>query len=96
VIAPDKAGKLLDEVVFERVMSFVDLPRLCLFQQELEVALIDVGVDYDEVTQVAKQMVDDALHRLAELSRTDEIGDCALCEQMLRDTRAHSSASRGS
>jgi hypothetical protein len=93
VISPEKAGKLLEEVVLERIMSFVDLKGLCLFQQELEVALIEVGVEYDEVAQVAKQMVDDAIHRLADDPRfevlgpgsRDQLSDCALCEQPLRD-----------
>jgi hypothetical protein len=98
VIAPDKAGKLLDEVVFERVMSFVDLKGLCLFQQELEFALIEVGVEYDEVAQVAKGMVDDALHRVADDPRYEAYApgtsrECALCEQVVA---ASAAAARGS
>ncbi len=97
MIAPDKAGKLLDEVVFERVLSFVDLPSLAFFQQELELALIEVGVEFDEVAQVAKQMIDDALRRLADLPRTDASNECALCEQLVRDMRACNTAGpRGS
>lgn len=83
MISPGQASKLLDEVVFERVMSFIDLPNLCLFQQELEIALIEVGVDYDEVAQVARQMVDDALHRAADDPRVELVGGgpCDRCEQ---------------
>jgi hypothetical protein len=88
VITPEKAGKLLDEVVFERVVSFVDLQGLCLFQQELEFSLIEIGVDYDEVAQVAREMVDNALQRLSEDERLvayeGGFTDCDLCEAEAR------------
>lgn len=89
MISPGQASKLLDEVVFERVMSFIDLPSLCLFQQELEIALIEVGVDYDEVAQVARQMVDDALHRVADDPRVELVGgdsSCELCDAAVTGT----------
>lgn len=88
MISPGQASKLLDEVVFERVMSFIDLPNLCLFQQELEIALIEVGVDYDEVAQVARQMVDDALHRVADDPRVEAFGGrpCELCDAAVTGT----------
>ena len=86
MIAPDKAAKLLEEVVLERIMSFVDLKGLCLFQQELEVALIEVGVEYDEVNEVAREMVDDELRRLADDPRYEAYGPDTPRERALATT----------
>lgn len=87
MISPEKAGKLLDEVVYERVVSFVDLFGLAQFEQELEFALIEVGVEYDEVARVAKEMIDGALQRLSEdegirrLAANPPFDDCELCRE---------------
>lgn len=66
LITPERATKLLDEIVFERVLGFVDLDGLYRFEQELWCALGECGLDDDEIAEEAKAMIDRALARIAD------------------------------
>ena len=92
LIAPDQASKLLDEVVYERVLGFIDLDGLFDFERELWCAYDEAGIaGPDEVPAIVKAMIDKALIRFCDEPRryavfdtplgVDPFGDCALCEQ---------------
>ncbi|NVB83151.1 MAG: hypothetical protein HOV81_32555 [Kofleriaceae bacterium] len=66
LITPERATKLLDEIVFERVLGFVDLDGLFGFEQELWCALAECGLDDDAIAEASKAMIDRALARIAE------------------------------
>ena len=84
MIAPELASKLLDEVLYERVLAFVHLPGLFAFEQELWFELQELGVA--KAPDVAKAMVDAALARAIEDPRRyidiKPFGmDCDLCDE---------------
>jgi hypothetical protein len=90
LIAPDVAGKLLEEVIYERVLSFIDLDGLYEFEQQLWLAVGESGIAEDEVPARVKDMIDTALKKLIEEPRrymTFGMGtgfDCELCEEEAR------------
>lgn len=102
MIAPDKAASLLDELVYERVYSCIDLGELSRFANELMIALDDVGVAEDEVTKIAKDMVMRALSRIRdEVGQYGPLGDtavapldddCPLCIDLARHEREEAAA----
>lgn len=101
MIAPDKAASLLDELVYERVMSCIDLGELSRFANELMVALDDVGVEEVEVTAIAKDMVMRALTRIRdEVDQHGPLGesaaplddDCPLCIDLARHEHEEAAA----
>ena len=92
LMAPDQASKLLDEVIYERVLGFIDVDGLYDFERELWCAYDEAGIaDEDDVPKVVKAMIDKALMRFCDEPRrymdfgtplgVDPFGDCALCEQ---------------
>ena len=67
LIAPDQAGRLLDEVIYERVLSCIDIDALLTFECELSSAFDECGFDVDaNAPDLAKQLIDRALHRARE------------------------------
>ena len=64
LLAPDKAGQLLDEVIYERVLSCIDLDGLFQFEQELWAAFDDCGFADEDVPDMVKALIDKALHRV--------------------------------
>jgi hypothetical protein len=65
LLAPDQASKLLDDVLYERVLGCVDLEALFMVEVDLWVALSECEVADDEAAKrVAKDMIDRALGRL--------------------------------
>ena len=95
LLAPDKAGQLLDEVIYERVLGFIDLDGLFRFEQELWAAFDDCGFAEEVVPDLAKAMIDRALHRVpddprryADIRAGLPFDDCELCEAELREVRA--------
>jgi hypothetical protein len=92
LIAHDQASKLLDEVIYERVMSFIDLEGLFLFEQELWSAFDEAGcADDGDVPMRVKELIDRALMRFCDDPRryldfcgptsAGSFDDCELCEQ---------------
>ena len=90
LLTPDQASKLLDEVVYERVLGFVDLEGLFAFERELWNAYDEAEVaDELEVPAMVKAMIDRALVRVIDEPRryldfcgpADPFDDCELCEQ---------------
>ena len=90
LLAPDVAGKLLEEVIYERVLSFIDLDGLHEFEQQLWLAVGESGIADAEVGDRVKELIDAALNKLIDEPRrymTLGIGngfDCELCEEEAR------------
>ena len=100
LIAPDVASKLLEEVIYERVLSFVDLDGLYDFEQQLWLAVGESGIAEDEIPDRVKDMIDAALKKLLDEPRrymTFGVGDgldCELCEEEARINAAHKRTKR--
>lgn len=94
LIAPDVASKLLDEVIYERVLSFIDLDGLYDFEQQLWLAVGESDIPEDEIPARVKDLIDAALKRLVDEPRRymtfglpaglGDGFDCELCEQEAR------------
>ncbi len=97
LLAPEHAAKLLDEVIYERVLSFIDLDALYEFEQELWCAYEEAGVtNTEDVPRIVKEMVDRALMRFCEEPRRYvdfrgesplPFGDCELCDEEPADAK---------
>lgn len=91
LIAPEQAAKLLDELVYERVVECIDFDALFGFEQELWMALGDIGVADDHIPDVTNELIGMALAKIKNDERRwmnsdaplDD--DCPLC----RDLAAH-------
>jgi hypothetical protein len=89
LLGPDQASKLLDDVLYERVLGCIDLQALFMVEVDLWVALSDACVaDEDGAKRVAKDMIDRALRRLPDEERRygpmRPFGfECADCEEEL-------------
>ncbi|HTL35849.1 MAG TPA: hypothetical protein VL326_22120 [Kofleriaceae bacterium] len=90
LLAPEQAGKLLEEVIYERVLSFVDLEGLFDFERELWCAYDEAGVaDEEDVPALVKALIDRAIVRLCDEPRRyvdfsapfQPFPVCELCEQ---------------
>jgi hypothetical protein len=66
LLSAEQATKLLDDLVYERVLSFIDLDGLFGFEQELWCAYEELGASGDNVPIAVKTMIDRALVRLCE------------------------------
>lgn len=66
LLTPERATKLLEDIVYERVLGFLDLDALYRFEQELWFALGECGVEEAAIAEQAKAMIDRALARLAD------------------------------
>ena len=91
LIAADQAGKLLDELVLDRVLGCIDLQALFMVEVDLWVALSECGVANDEDAKlVAKSIIDRALRRVPDDGRrypSRPFGmDCDLCDDEVRET----------
>ncbi len=104
LIPPEYATKLLEDLVYERVLGFLDLDGLYQFEQELWFALGECGVDDAALAGEAKAMIDRALARLGDDPRRyamfgpapgdDSPGlDCPDCAE---EARVHAGARRSS
>ena len=70
LLAPDQASKLLDDVLYERVLGCIDLQALFMVEVDLWVALSDACIaDEEGAKRVAKDMIDRALRRLPDEER---------------------------
>jgi hypothetical protein len=69
LLAPARAARLLDDVIFTRVVELIDLPRLYDLEALLALQLEGLGASSDEARATAKAMVDRALMRVARTSR---------------------------
>jgi hypothetical protein len=89
LLRPDQASKLLDDVLYERVLGCIDLEALFMVEVDLWAALYESDVT-DEVTakRLAKEMIDRALRRLPDEERRYGMvrpfgSECADCEEEL-------------
>lgn len=89
LMAPERASKLLDEIIYERVLSCIDVDGLLTFECELSCAFDECSIEGDAIAvDLAKEMIDRALHRVrderwhAHLRSGRSIGawDCDSCD----------------
>jgi hypothetical protein len=65
LLAPDKASKLLDEIIYERVLACIDVDALLHFECELSCAFAECRFDGAAgSSELAREMIDRALHRV--------------------------------
>lgn len=94
LLAPEHASRLLDDVLYERVLACVDLEVLFLLETELWLALAQCEIADDEAAkQLAKALIDRALRRLPDEPRRYRLvrpfdEDCPDCEAELREARS--------
>ena len=92
LLRPEQASKLLDDVLYERVLGCIDLQALFMVEVDLWVALSESDVtDEDTAKQLAKAMIDRALRRLPDEERRygpmRPFGfECSDCENELLDS----------
>ena len=95
LLAPEQAGKLLEDVLYERVLRCVDLEALFLIEVDVWVALCECKAAQDDVAgkRMAKAMIDRALRRLPDEARRYSLvapfgAECADCEaELLASTK---------
>ncbi|HEY5945746.1 MAG TPA: hypothetical protein VIV40_09655 [Kofleriaceae bacterium] len=101
LLAPDHASKLLEDVLYERVLGCVDLRALFMVEVDLWVALSECEVaDAEAAKRVAKEMIDRALRRLPDEERRYAMvrpfgSECADCEEELLETTRRKRAKTG-
>lgn len=66
LLDPTSAGKLLDDVIYERLCSLVDVQMFDMFRRELERELLECGVVDSEAHRIAHAMYEKAMLRLAD------------------------------
>jgi hypothetical protein len=88
LLAPDKAARLLDDVIYERVLDCIDLDALFAVEVDLWAALSECDATDDDhmVKLLAKQMIERALGRIPDDPRryasVQPFGfDCPDCEE---------------
>jgi hypothetical protein len=87
VIGAQQASRLLDDVIYERVLAFVDLAALHRFELELWCSLGECGVADAEIADLAKQLIDRALARIPDDPRrymdlrSEWPAECELCDE---------------
>lgn len=64
MIGTDMAARLLDDVIYQRVLSCIDLEELALLEQELWMSVRAVGRSADESLEHAREMLDRAFARI--------------------------------
>jgi hypothetical protein len=70
LLRPDQAAKLLDDVLYERVLGCIDLEALFMVEVDLWVALSESDVGDDDTAKLlAKDLTDRALRRLPDEER---------------------------
>jgi hypothetical protein len=87
MMSPEQAGKLLDEVIYERVLRHIDIEALHAFELELWLALQEVTGATD--IRQARELIDRALARFREdpgrAMSEAPFGHCELCEEEAAD-----------
>jgi len=91
LLAPAQVQRLLDQVVYERVLDCIDLDALYKLEQSLVMHLGEIdGVADDHIAQHAKVLIDRALLRVPGDARAYltaaawPIDGCELCEEEAR------------
>ncbi len=70
LLPPARAARLLDDVIFTRVAELIDLPRLYDLEAMLALQIEELGERSGAARALAKAMIDRALIRVAQTSRT--------------------------
>ena len=94
LLAPHQAAVLLDEVIYEQVLTCIDLDALHQLEQSLTMTVADFEGDGDRAADLAKALVDRALLRLPDDVRRylhavsgPPFASCELCEDEAREAR---------
>jgi hypothetical protein len=92
LLAPEHASKLLEDVLYERVLGCVDLEALFMIELDLWVALAERdAADENDAKPIAKAMIDRALLRLPDEERRYAAirpfgSECLNCEEEILET----------
>ena len=84
MIGTDMAIKLLDDVVYQRVLSCIDLEELALLEQELFLSAHGVGRSDEESLLLARDVLDRAFARIQHDPRRYGLGfeDGCMCDPL--------------
>jgi hypothetical protein len=93
VITADLANKLLDDVIYQRVLSCIDLEALSMLEQELWASVYDTGTSDDDSFRLAQDMLDRAFARIQRdprryLLQCDDGSACARLERAAQERAA--------
>ncbi len=86
MITAELAGKLLEDVIYQRVLGCIDLDELSLIEHDLWASLYDLGPSDDEAWQLAREMLDQAFARIQRDPRRYllQFDEGAACERLER------------
>ena len=93
MIAPDKAARLLDDVLYQRVVECINLPKLLMVEIDLWASLSECTNGVDKALRAeAAAMVDRAIARFAadpeRYAPVHPFGtQCDLCEEEVVDRK---------
>jgi len=95
VIGTEMATRLLDDVIYQRVLGCIDLEELALLEQELWMSVRAVGRDADESLQHAREILDRAFARIQNDPQRYVLGfdDPAACAPLEPDARERAAKS---
>lgn len=91
MIAPDLAGKLLDDAIYHRVLDCLDLEALSDIEHDLWAVVFDAGNSDDASWALARDLVDRAFARIQRDPRRYllDFDDGSACERLERAAREH-------
>lgn len=91
MIAPDLAGKLLDDAIYHRVLDCIDLEALAAIEQDLWAVVFDAGSSDDQSWAHARGLIDRAFARIQHEPRRYllQFDDGSNRERLERAAREH-------
>jgi hypothetical protein len=96
-MSPELAAKLLDDVLYQRVIDCIDLESLWRLEQELWASVYDSGPSDDDSLRVAREMLDRAFARIQRdprryMLQCDDGSSCARLERAAQERAAQDRA----
>lgn len=89
MIGAELASKLLDDVIYQRVLSCIDLEELALLEQELWTSIYATGPGDEASLRLAREMLDRAFARVQRDPRRYVLqgDDGSICDRLERAAR---------
>jgi hypothetical protein len=89
-MSPDLAARLLEDVLYQRVLDCIDLEALAHLEQELWASVYDTGPSDDDSLRVAREMLDRAFARIQRdprryLLQCDDGSNCVRLERAAQE-----------
>lgn len=102
LMSPEQVARVLERVIYEQVATCIDFELLQATEHDLGFALMEVGVDTENIDALAAQLIDAALDQIKrDARRTFEVrgsplaeSDCVLCEEEARAQRGRPAPGR--